>query len=148
MDQTVSGRKYKAALVTDLNNIKVSGTGSEVFKLWLHYIHKYMLPHLPDTYIVNRVHDAVYIDIPDNPKMYKAAAIFLTKLAQKAWFEIIKQAPLTDVPMPCDAGVGSNLAGIDYGYDVDFEYTLDPYYMLERSIEDEQEEFLKSLQDS
>lgn len=64
---TVSGRKYTANIVTDLNNIRVSGTGSEVFKLWLHYIHKYMLPHMEETYIVNRVHDAVYIDLPDRP---------------------------------------------------------------------------------
>lgn len=145
MDKTVSGRPYKASIVTDLNNIKVSGTGSEVFKLWLHYIAKYMLPYVEDTYIVNRVHDAVYIDLSDNPTLYKACAVFLTKLAQKAWFEIIKQAPLTDVPMPCDAGVGSNLAGIDYGYDVDYSYTLEPYYMLTREIEPELAIFKEAL---
>jgi hypothetical protein len=148
MDVTAGGRKYKASIVTDLNNVKVSGTGSEIFKLWLNYIHKFMLPHLPDTYIVNRVHDAVYIDLPDDPKLYEPAAEFLTKLAQKAWFEVTKTAALTDVPMPTNAGVGSNLAGIDYGYDIDFEYVLDPYYMMTRSIDEEQQMFLNSLQTS
>ncbi len=137
-DKTVMGREYKASLVTDLNNIKVSGTGSEVFKLWLVYIDKYIVQRYSDVFVLNRVHDSVTLDVVDDPDVYKPIAILLTKLAQKAWFNTIANAALTDVPMPADATVGNNMGEIDgSGENIDFTYTLDPYYMLDKEIEDE-----------
>jgi len=135
MDKTVLGRPYKASIVTDLNNIKVSGTGAEVFKQWLIKIDALILDD--DTFIVNRVHDSVTIDVVDDPKVYIPKAQLLAKLAQKAWFDTIAHAPLTDVPMPVDVGVGSNMAGIEYGTDVDYTFTLEPYAMMNKEIRDE-----------
>lgn len=135
-DVTVCGRPYTAKLVTDLNNIKVSGTGAEVFKLWLWYIDKYLMPKYPNSFIVNRVHDSVTIDVVNNPVIYKPMAELLAKLAQKAWFEVIKLAPLPDVPMPVDVAVGWNIAGIEYGTGVDYSFNLDSYFMLDKNIED------------
>ena len=123
------------SIETKVNNIKVSGTGSEVFKLALHYVHKYILSRYADVYVVNRVHDAVYLDAPDKPELYTKIAVMVTLCFQKAWFEIIKNAALTDVPMPCDAGVGSNMAGIEYEFGLDFTTTLEPYFMLDRDLE-------------
>lgn len=138
MDETVSGRPYKAGTVTDLNNIRVSGTGSEIFKLWLHYIGKYITSNPEfDTYIVNRVHDSVILDVPDEPAIYKKLAHILVLAAQKAWFEIIKNAPLKDVPMPCDVAVGSNWEEIEYGKNIDYNYTLEGMYMYNKNLEEE-----------
>lgn len=137
LDETVSGKPYKAGTVTDLNNIKVSGTGSEIFKLWLHYIAKWIVSKYDDVYIVNRTHDSCNLDVPDNPELYKKISILLTKLAQKAWFEIIKNAPLVDVPMPCDVVVGSNWEDLEYGKNLDFEFKLDGMYMYDKEIEGE-----------
>ncbi len=137
LDSTVSGRPYKAGTVTDLNNIRVSGTGSEIFKLWLHYIDKYVITKYPDVYIVNRTHDSCNLDCPDDKELYEEIAVLLTKLAQKAWFEVIKNAPLVDVPMPCDVVVGNNWEDLEYGNNLDFEYNLDDMYMYDKDIEGE-----------
>ena len=139
MDQTVSGRKYKAGTVTDLNNIRVSGTGSEIFKLWLHYIGKYLVKYYGDIFVVNRVHDSVIIDCPDDPNIYINASYDLALCAQTAWFEIIKNAPLKDVPMPVDVKVASNWEDMEYDRTelIDHEFTLDDMYMYGKNLEDE-----------
>lgn len=137
MDKTVCGRPYKAALVTDLNNIKVSGTGSEIFKLALWYIHKHIITQFDDIYVVNRVHDSITLDVPDDIETNKKIARLVTLCFQAAWFEVTKLAPLTDVPMPVDVGIGSNMAGIEYEYGVDYSFTLDPYYMMGKELDDE-----------
>jgi len=137
MDITISGRPYKAGTVTDLNNIRVSGTGSEIFKLWLHYIGKYITSQYDDVYIVNRVHDSVIIDVPDDKELYTKLSKQLVLMAQTAWFEITKNAPLKDVPMPCDVGVASNWKDLEYGRNLDFEYTLEGMYMYGKDLEEE-----------
>lgn len=137
MDTTVSGRRYKAGTVTDLNNIRVSGTGSEIFKLWLNYIGKYLLPNYGDIFLVNRVHDSVLIDCPDDKELYTSASYDLAICAQKAWFEIMQNAPLKDVPMPVDVSVGNNWEDIEYGKDLDHSFTLDGMYMYDKDLEDE-----------
>lgn len=139
MDQTVSGRRYKAGTVTDLNNIRVSGTGSEIFKLWLHYIGKYLVKNYGDIFIVNRVHDSVVIDCPDDPSIYIPASYDLALCAQSAWFEIIKNAPLKDVPMPVDVKVASNWEDMEYDRKelINHEFTLDDMFMYGKNLEEE-----------
>jgi DNA polymerase I-like protein with 3'-5' exonuclease and polymerase domains len=139
IDQTVSGRRYKAGTVTDLNNIKVSGTGSEIFKLWLHYIGKYLVPKYGDIFVVNRVHDSVVIDSPDDASVYVPASYDLALCAQAAWFEIIKNAPLKDVPMPVDVKVASNWEDMEYDIKelIDHEFTLDDMFMYGKNLEEE-----------
>ncbi len=136
MDKTVSGFPYKAGSVTDLNNIRVSGTGSEIFKLWLWYLHKYILTVVDDVYIVNRVHDSVVLDVPDVPEIYEKLARQVALCAQKAWFEITKFAPLTDVPMPVDVAIGSNWNDLEYGIN-DYSFDLEGMYMFDKDLEDE-----------
>ena len=139
MDQTVSGRVYKAGTVTDLNYIRVSGTGSEIFKLWLHYIGKYLIPKYGDLFVVNRVHDSVLIDCPDDPTIYIPASYDLALCAQTAWFEIMKNAPLKDVPMPVDVKVASNWEDMEYDRKelIDHEFTLDDMFMYGKNLEEE-----------
>ena len=139
LDKTVSGRPYKAGTVTDLNNIRVSGTGSEIFKLWLHYIDKYIITKYDVTYIVNRVHDSVIIDVPDDEVLYKEISYKVALCAQAAWFEIIQNAPLIDVPMPVDVSVGNNWEDIEYERTelIDYTLTLDGMYMYGKELERE-----------
>lgn len=140
-DETVSGRPYKAGTITDLNNIRVSGTGSEIFKLWLWYLHKYVLTQYEDVYLTNRVHDSIIIDVPDDPDLYKEIAFKVALCSQKAWFEITKNAPLKDVPMPVEVAVGSNWEDIEYEKNLDFSYTLDDMYMYDKDLEEQLNEF-------
>ena len=137
MDETVLGRPYKADTVTDLNNIKVSGTGSEIFKLWLHYIKKYILEMVDDIYIVNRVHDSVILDVPDIPEVYERVSVNLAKAAQAAWFEIMQFAALKDVPMPVDVLVGDNWEDLEHKENIDYEFTLEEMYMYGKDLEEE-----------
>jgi DNA polymerase I-like protein with 3'-5' exonuclease and polymerase domains len=136
MDSTVSGRIYKADTVTDLNNIRVSGTGSEVFKLWLHYVDKYIISKYPEVFITNRVHDSIILDIPDDEVLYTKLSRKVALCAQAAWFEIIKNAPLIDVPMPVDVAVGSNWDDIEHGTS-DYNFELDGMYMYGKDLEEE-----------
>ena len=136
MDVTASGFPYKAGSVTDLNNIKVSGTGSEVFKLALWYIHKHILTQYDGVYMVNRVHDSVVIDAPDNPEIYNKLVKLIPIMFQKAWFEIIKQAPLTDVPMPTNCNCGYNWNDLENERQELAKFTLEGNYMEKVSIEE------------
>ncbi|MCI4435422.1 MAG: hypothetical protein JHC33_01245 [Ignisphaera sp.] len=134
MDSTVSGRRYKADTVTDLNNIRVSGTGSEIFKLWLHYVDKYIISKYPEVFITNRVHDSIILDIPDDEVLYTKLSRQVALCAQAAWFEIMQNAPLVDVPMPVDVAVGSNWYDIEHDkYDCNFK--LDGMYMYGKDLE-------------
>jgi DNA polymerase I-like protein with 3'-5' exonuclease and polymerase domains len=138
MDTTVSGRVYKAGTITDLNNIKVSGTGSEIFKLWLHYTAKYIIANsADDCYVVNRVHDALIIDAPDIPEVYERVSYNLAISAQKAWFEITQNAALIDVPMPVDVSVGYNWEDIEHEKNLKHQFTLDDMYMYDKNLEEE-----------
>jgi len=137
LDKTISGRPYKAGTVTDLNNIRVSGSGSEIFKLWLHYIWKYITNVEKDVYIVNRVHDSVLLDVPDDREFYERLSKNLVLCGQKAWFEVIKNAPLVDVPMPCDVAVGNNWEDIENKKNLDYSYVLDGMYMYDKNLEGE-----------
>jgi DNA polymerase I-like protein with 3'-5' exonuclease and polymerase domains len=148
MDETVTGRRYKADSVMELNNIRVSGTGSEIFKLWLHYIWKKVVSQFDDVYTVNRTHDSTIIDVPDDPKVYKTISHMVAILAQKAWFEIIKNAPLKDVPMPVNVAVGSNWEDIEYEQNLDYSFDLEGMEMYDKTIEEGFDEFGYSELDS
>lgn len=116
MDQTISGRKYKASKYTDLNNIKNQGSGAEVAKLAVHYLYKYgNLKQDYNSFIVNFIHDAVIIDAPDNSDVYKRVAEKLAICFQVAWFQIMKNAPISDLPMPVDVSVNYNWEDIEHG---------------------------------
>jgi len=135
MDQTISGRKYKAKSYTDLNNIRNQGSGAEVAKLAWHYLYKYdMLGE--DSWMVNMIHDAFIIDCPNIPEVYERVARNLGLAMQKAWFAIMKQAPIKDLPMPVDVLVGLNWEDIEYGNNIIYETTIEGMYMYDKELAD------------
>ena len=143
MGSTISGRRYKAKSYTDLNNIQVQGSGAEVFKQAVNYLFKYDVAAgaegTNDVYLVNLVHDAVVLDAPNDPEVYEKAARNLAKCFQKAWFDIMQQAPIKDLPMPVDVLVGQNWADLEYEVEgkVLYKYELDGMYMLDKELKDE-----------
>ncbi len=140
LDKTVSGRPYKAKTYTDLNNIKNQGSGAEVAKLALHYMFKYgVVSKDKDIHMVNFVHDAYVIDAPDNPDIYKQTARGVGLCMNKAWFEVMKQAPIKDLPMPVDVLVGYNWHDLDEEIEeaIIYSTTIDGMYMFDKQLEKE-----------
>jgi DNA polymerase I-like protein with 3'-5' exonuclease and polymerase domains len=136
MDKTISGRKYKATKYTDLLNIRNQGSGAEVFKLAIHYLMKHGVIR-DDIYLVNLIHDAEIIDCPNDPAIYEPIAKLLALCKQAAWFAVMKQAPIKDLPMPVDVQVGYNWGDIEKGKNILYQHTLEGDYMLDKDIEEE-----------
>ena len=137
MDQTICGRRYKAKSYTDLNNIRNQGTGAEVSKLAWHYMQKFGIVKRGESYIVNMIHDAFIIDSPNIPEVYERIARGMAFCMQKAWFEVMKLAPIKDLPMPVDVDVGLNWEDLEYGKNIMYNFTLEGNYMYDKEIEDE-----------
>ena len=133
---TASGRRYVAKNYTDLNNIEVSGTASEVFKLAIHYIEKFKVLE-DDAYIVNEVHDSLVIDVADDRETYERISYNVALCFQKSWFVITEQCALTDVPMPVDYAVGDNWEDLEYEKNLKHSGVIEEYYMMEKELENE-----------
>ena len=141
MDETISGRRYKASKYTDLNNVRNQGSGAEVAKLAVHYLYKYWNLKLDyDSYIVNFIHDAVIIDAPDEEAKYSEVAKKLAICFQVAWFQIMKNAPISDLPMPVTVSANYNWEDIEHG-EVKYEFKLEGMKTYNQDIEEALSEF-------
>jgi DNA polymerase I-like protein with 3'-5' exonuclease and polymerase domains len=125
---TIGGRKYKAKSYTDLNNIQVQGSGTEVAKLAWSYIYKYNVVDNKDSFVVNFVHDAFVLDCPNDPSIYEPIANRLGMVMKLSWQEVMAHAPIKDLPMPVDVLVGRNWADLEYETDVMYRVTIDGDY--------------------
>ena len=94
-DRTLSGRKYKANLYTDLNAIKMQGSSAEVFKLAHLYMHKSM-GNIP---ISNAIHDS-FIGSDKTIEAARLTGDVLGKSMVVAWFEIIQNSKVPTLKMP------------------------------------------------
>jgi DNA polymerase I-like protein with 3'-5' exonuclease and polymerase domains len=136
LDKTISGRRYKAKTYTELNNIKNQGTGAEVAKLAMHYMFKHkIINEREGIYLVNFIHDAYVIECDNSPDIYKKVAKGMALCMQKAWFEVMKQAPIKNLPMPVDVLVGFNWGDIEEEKNIIYSYHLEGIFMLHRTIE-------------
>jgi DNA polymerase I-like protein with 3'-5' exonuclease and polymerase domains len=131
LNSTPFGRSYKAKLMTDFMNIMNQGAGAEVAKLALHYFQPWLKENHPDVLICNFVHDSFILDCPNDPEVYQAVSIKLAECMQEAWFQMSKLYKIKDLPMPVDVKVGHNWGDIEKDKDIIWEYTLEPYKMLE-----------------
>lgn len=134
LDETISGRRYKASKYTDLNNIKNQGSGAEVAKLAVHYLYEYGKLIDSDAHIVNFIHDAVIIDCPDVPEVYTEVSRRLAVCFQCAWFQIMQNAPISDLPMPVTVNVNYNWEDIEHG-DSKYEFKLEGMATYQKDIE-------------
>lgn len=104
---TALGRKVKPRLGTDAINIPVQGSGGECTKLAIHY----MVKSNPDSlkYIVNAIHDAIYLKVPKVSQDYWAELLHDSMI--RAWEELSKSSLFVyhDVPMLVDVGRGKTI---------------------------------------
>ena len=138
MNSTPFGRQYKAKLMTDFMNIQNQGAGAEVAKLALHYFTPRLAEYnksfdADDAVLCNFIHDSFIIDAPDEPKIYKDISLMLAECMQEAWFEMSKLYKIKDLPMPVDVKVGKNWGDLEEDVNVIYDFTLEPYKMLEKT---------------
>ena len=101
IEKTILGRPYKAKLLTDYNNIRISGSAAEVAKLALHYMAK----KLPIENMNVFIHDSYTFEF-DSLDEAKEAAHIIGDAMQEAWFEVMKYSVIPDLPMPVEVTVG------------------------------------------
>ena len=133
LNSTPFGRKYKAKLMTDFMNIMNQGAGAEVAKLALHYFEPWLEKHYPEVKICNFIHDSFILDAPNDPEVYEPVAIKLAECMQEAWFQMSKCYKIKDLPMPVDVKVGHNWGDLEDDIGVIWDFTLEPYKMLEEA---------------
>lgn len=121
LGSTASGRKYRGNLMTDQLNIENQGTGAEVAKLAMHYMYDDM--KALDCHLCNFVHDSYILDVPDDKSIWEQASKRKAEAMQEAWFEVIQQCKVKDVPMPIEIYVGNNWGDIEKG-EYDYEYKV------------------------
>lgn len=131
LNSTPFGRAYKAKLMTDFMNIMNQGAGAEVAKLALHYFKPWLDENYPDVKICNFIHDSFILDAPNDPAVYEPVAIKLAECMQEAWFQMSKLYKIKDLPMPVDVKVGHNWGDLEADKNVIWDFTLEPYKMLE-----------------
>jgi len=109
LGSTLLGRLYKGDRMTDQLNIENQGSGAEVAKLALHYMHKAGITHSLGDFI----HDSYIAIVPKGEA--EATATIMGECMQKAWFQVIANAKVTDLPMPVDVFIGTNWGAIEAG---------------------------------
>jgi len=113
--ETALGRRIAPKLGTDAINAPVQGTIAETMKLGIHYIVKENPEALK--YIVNSVHDSLYMIVPEKDSLYWGE--LLARGMKKGWTEICKR-PLMyykDIPMPVDVAYGKNMTDLSEDFE-------------------------------
>ena len=107
---TALGRLIKPRRLTDAINAMVQGSASEVMKLAIHYM--YLEEPKVLNYIVWVIHDAIYLDAPEEAAKYYKTIVETNMV--KAWVEIIKLAYFKyhDVPLEVEASIADNTKAI------------------------------------
>ena len=107
---TALGRRICPKLGTDAINAPVQGSVAETMKLAI----QDMVKAEPDVlkYIVNSVHDSIYLIVPEADAKYWGSIVELNMV--KAWEAISKTALMyyKDIPMPVDIVYGHNMTDL------------------------------------
>ena len=107
-NRTPHGRPYTSQRFTDHLSIENQGAGAEVARIALHY----MLDNLPpEALLFDFVHDSYWVETPNDPDVYKAAAKVMYDGMAIAW----ERAPFDKrgIPMPIDVAVAHNIKDAD-----------------------------------
>ena len=117
LEQTILGRRYKAKLLTDFNNIRISGTAAEVAKLAIHYMAQKM--DLKNFLLF--VHDSYTWEFDTYAQAREAANLIAVSMLD-AWKEVTQHCIITDLPMPVEVSIGKpgdNWADLQNGNNVE-----------------------------
>lgn len=102
---TACGRPYWGKTLSDSLNIQIQGSGAELIKLALHYLHKKLKDHnLQSVKVANIVHDAIVLESSIDEA--KLASKLLNDSMLEAWQELGKTFPkCKDLPCPIDVEI-------------------------------------------
>ena len=109
--KTALGYPMKPKMYAEAINGPTQGTGGECMRLAIHLLIKKNVDAYK--YIVNSIHDALYLIVPEKDKEYWGK--LLSDSMQEAWYEIRKSAEFKwhDVPMPVDVMYGYNMGELE-----------------------------------
>ncbi len=125
LGSTPFGREYVGKLMTDQMNIEVQGFGAEVAKLSLHYKYAKIKDFGGDAILCNFVHDDYLVECDDDPEAYKGIALIIASAMQESWEEASATLAITDLPMPVDVNVGTNLGDMEAGENIIYTLQLE-----------------------
>lgn len=94
---TALGRNVRAYSINDALNIPIQGSSSEVTKMSL----KYLKERYPDENLISTIHDSNTLEVDEND-----ADLWIGRLNEcmiDAWYYVIKDLELPDLPMPPEA---------------------------------------------
>ena len=109
--QTALDYRHKPKMYAEGINSPIQGTGGECMRLALHKLIE--LDGRASKYIINSIHDAAYLLVPEEEKDYWST--LLTQAMQEAWY-VIRESPMFkwhDVPMPVDIMTGYNMGELE-----------------------------------
>jgi len=111
MPKTALGYPMKPKMYAEAINGPTQGTGGECMRLAIHLLIKE--DERAIKYIVNSIHDALYLIVPEPEREYWGD--LLSTSMQKAWYEIRKSHEFKwhDVPMPVDVMYGYNMGELE-----------------------------------
>ncbi len=109
--QTALGYKMKPQAYAEAINGPTQGTGGEVMRLAIHILIE--KDGRVINYIVNSIHDAAYLIVPEEEKDYWGK--LLKDSMQEAWYEIRKSKVFHyhDIPMPIDLMFGYSMGDLE-----------------------------------
>ena len=112
--QTALGYKMHPKMYAEAINGPTQGTGGEVMRLAIHLMVKKDARTLE--YLVNSIHDAGYLIVPEVDKDYWGE--LLKSSMQEAWYEIRKSTVFHyhDIPMPVDLMSGYSMGDLEEGF--------------------------------
>ncbi len=94
---TALGRSVRTYTVPDSLNVPIQGSSAEVTKTSLCYLKT----RYPDEYLINTIHDANALLVRED-----VAELWVNRLNEcmvDAWYHVIKDLPVPDLPMPAEA---------------------------------------------
>jgi len=94
---TALGRTVRAYTVPDSLNIPIQGSSSEVTKVSL----KFLKERYPDEYLINTIHDSNCLMVPEDQAEKWVSR--LNECMVDAWYHVIKDLAIPDLPMPAEA---------------------------------------------
>ncbi len=94
---TALGRPVRTFTLPDSLNVPIQGSSSEVTKTSLYYLKS----RYPDENLINTIHDSNAMLVrEDQAELWKSR---LNECMVDAWYTVIKELPVPDLPMPAEA---------------------------------------------
>lgn len=108
LSQTISGRRYKAKLFTDICGIANQSLGADASKTALNIL----LRKEPAAKVLVFIHDAIALEAENEDEARRLAKVLGESMVE-GWFYAIRNCPINDLPMPLEVNIGKNFGTIE-----------------------------------